>query len=250
MLSLNNDVETIDQTYKGKVMKTITSLGVLPLALLSSMAFSQSIDVTITNLTQGMHFTPLMVSAHSDNMHVFEAGQVASTGLKTMAEGGDISVLLADSEAGAVNVENPADGLLAPSASAMVTDMDTGTNNQLSIVAMVLPTNDGFVGLDSWDIPTEAGTYTVYLNAYDAGSEANDEIINGAGALGMAGIPAAPAGNGGTGATGVTTSEDNQSIHIHRGNTGDTDAAGGISDVDSRIHRWLNPVAKVVVTVK
>jgi hypothetical protein len=39
-------------------------------------------------------------------------------------------------------------------------------------------------------------------------------------------------------------------VHIHRGNLGDTDITGGISDVDSRIHRWLNPVAKVTVTVK
>ena len=129
-------------------------------------------------------------------------------------------------------------------------DMDTGDNDRLSIVAMLLPTNDGFVGLDSWSIPEEAGTYTVYLNAYDAGSEANDEIINGAGALGMAGIPGEPGGNAGTGATGVTATESNQNVHIHRGNIGDTDTNGGISDVDSRIHRWLNPVAKVVVTVK
>ena len=51
-------------------------------------------------------------------------------------------------------------------------------------------------------------------------------------------------------ATGVTSTESNQMVHIHRGNIGDTDATGGISDVDSRIHRWLNPVAKVTVTVK
>ena len=218
-------------------MKLTTLLRALPLTLLSSAALAQTIDVKITNLTQGMHFTPLLVSAHTDASDVFEVGTTASTGLATMAEGGDISGLVAASAAGTVNVENPAMGFLAPANSTMVMDMDTAANDRLSIVGMVLPTNDGFVGLDSWSIPEEAGTYTVYLNAYDAGSEANDEIINGAGALGMAGIPAAPSGNGGTGATGVTTDEA-------------TDAMGGISDVDSRVHRWLNPVAKVVVTVK
>lgn len=231
-------------------MKMNMLLRALPLAVLSTSAFAQTIDVKVTNLTQGMHFTPLLVSAHTASSDVFEVGTTASASLATMAEGGDISGLVSDSAAGTVNVENPASGMLAPSTSTMVMDMDTGDNDRLSIVGMLLPTNDAFVGLDSWSIPEEAGTYTVYLNAYDAGSEANDEIINGAGALGMAGIPVAPNSDGGTGATGVTTTEVNQTVHIHRGNVGDTNPNGGISDVDSRIHRWLNPVAKVVVTVK
>ena len=99
-------------------------------------------------------------------------------------------------------------------------------------------------------IPAEAGSYTMYLNAYDAGTEANDEIVNGGGAAGVAGIPAAPGGNAGTGGMGVTSEESNMTVHIHRGVIGDTDASGGNSDLDSRIHRWLNPVAKVTVTVK
>jgi len=231
-------------------MNLSTLLRALPLSLLSTAAFSQTVDIHITNLTQGMHFTPLLVSAHASDAHLFEAGQPASTALATMAEGGDISLLVAESASTAVNVENPAAGLLAPAASTQIMDLDTQDNTQLSIVAMMLPTNDGFVGLNSWTIPQTAGTYTVYLNAYDAGSEANDEIINGAGALGAAGIPIAPAGNGGTGASGVTSMEANETVHIHRGNVGDADLEGGISDVDSRVHRWLNPVAKVEITVK
>ena len=167
-------------------MKIKTLLRAVPLTLMTSAAFAQTIDVKITNLTQGLHFTPLLVSAHMETSDVFEVGTEASTALATMAEGGDISGLVAASAAGTVNVENPAEGFLAPAAMTTVMDMDTGDNDRLSIVAMLLPTNDGFVGLDSWSIPEEAGTYTVYLNAYDAGSEANDEIINGAGALGMA----------------------------------------------------------------
>ncbi len=231
-------------------MKITKLIPTLPLALASSMAFSQTLDIQITNLTQGMFFTPLLVSAHMDDSHLFEAGEAATVALQSMAEGGNITPLVEATAAGTVNIENPAEGLLAPSTSVMVSDLDTGTNTALSIVSMLLPTNDGFVGLDNWSIPTEAGSYTVYLNAYDAGTEANDEIINGAGAPGVAGIPAAPADNGGENATGVTTTESNMSVHIHRGNLGDTDLTGGISDVDSRIHRWLNPVAKVIVTVK
>jgi len=231
-------------------MKTKSLLSILPLSLASAMAFSQSIDVEITNLTHGIHFTPILVSAHDDTTHLFTAGMAASDELKAMAEGGDTGPLMAASAESVVDTDNLASGLLAPSVSTPVTAIETGVNTHLSIVAMMLPTNDGFIGLDGWEIPTEVGTYTVYLNGYDAGTEVNDEIINGGATPGVLGIPAAPGMDAGTGATGVTDMESNTTVHIHRGNTGDTNLTGGISDVDSRIHRWLNPVAKVVVTVK
>lgn len=232
-------------------INSILAATTLPLLLASSISSAQTVDVKISNLTQGMFFTPLLLSAHDNSQHLFESGAEASTELTAMAEGGDISALITASEAlGAINSANPAGGLLAPSTSTMVSDLATGANGYLSITAMLLPTNDGFVGLDSWAIPDTAGTYTIYLNAYDAGTEANNELVNGGSNVGVLGIPANPGANGGANGTGVTTSEMNQSIHIHRGNIGDTDTAGGISDVDSRIHRWLNPVAKVLVTVK
>ncbi|MCP5208148.1 MAG: spondin domain-containing protein [Hahellaceae bacterium] len=235
------------------LLKKTAAYSALPLvlAVASTSATAQTIDVKITNLTQGIYFTPLLVSAHASSANLFSVGESASSALQAMAEGGDISGLVTTvSSVGGVSAENPAAGLLAPASSTMVSGLDTGSNDRLSIVAMLLPTNDGFVGLDSWEIPQTAGTYTVYLNGYDAGTEANDEIVNGGGMSGVPGIPANPGANGGENGTGVTTTESNQMIHIHRGNIGDTDATGGISDLDSRIHRWLNPVAKVTITVK
>ena len=231
-------------------MKTHSLLSILPLSLASAMAFSQSIDVQVTNLTHGIHFTPILVSAHDSSTHLFEAGQAASTELQAMAEGGNTAPLMEASAASAVNTDNLASGFLAPSASTPVTSIETAENTHLSVVAMMLPTNDGFIGLDGWEVPQEAGTYTLYLNGYDAGTEVNDEIIDTLNGGATDGIPGAPGMDAGTGATGVTDMESNTSVHIHRGNTGDTSLTGGISDVDSRIHRWLNPVAKVVVTVK
>ena len=128
--------------------------------------------------------------------------------------------------------------------------MTADSNSVLSVVAMILPTNDGFIGLDNWQIPTEAGVYTVYLNAYDAGTEANDEL-RGSGAPGEAGMPVPPPlqpllGNGGA---GVTVIENNATVHIHRGNLGDADLNGGTSDINNTVQRWLNPIAKLTVTV-
>jgi len=213
------------------------------LGLFSASSQAQDLTVTLTNLTQGIYFTPVIAAAHSEDASIFHSTEAASEELKALAEGGSIdgvSTLLAGYSADIV--ENPASGLLNAAASTSFDITSSDGNDYLSIAAMMLPTNDGFVGLDSWEIPTEAGTYTVYLNAYDAGTEANDELITS--------IPAAPGGDAGTGGTGVTDNQTNGNVHIHRGVLGDTDLAGGESDLDSRVHRWLNPIAKLTVTVK
>ena len=121
----------------------------------------------------------------------------------------------------------------------------TTFNSYLSIVAMLLPTNDGFVGLNSYKISSQPGVTTLYLNGYDAGTEANNELVNPM--VDDENIPGAPSGNIGTGGTGVDSPAENNVVHIHPGNIGDSDPSGGESDLDSRFHRWLNPVAKVVI---
>ncbi len=232
-------------------MKIKTLLAGMALSVAAAPSFAEVISVEVTNLTHGSYFTPLLLTAHGDNLHLFNVGTAATPELQAMAEGGSIDGLVAlASAANASNMPNPAGGLLAPGAKTSVMQWDTGSNGYLSIVGMVLPSNDGFVGLNSWKIPTAKGKYTVMLNAYDAGTEANDEIVNGGGTPGAPGIPANPGANGGTGATGVTSTEANQTVHIHRGVIGDTEEFSGPSDLDSRIHRWLNPVAKLVVTVE
>ena len=120
----------------------------------------------------------------------------------------------------------------------------------------MLPTNDGFIGLNGITIPTTPGTYSYNVNAYDAGTEANDEV-RGGGAPGTAGFPVPPgspvdtgvfaADSGGTGVTGVSAEG---FVHIHRGVLGDNNNAGGASDINSSVHRWLNPVARVTITVR
>lgn len=220
-------------------------------SMMSIPVSAADLEISITNLTHGNHFTPILITAHDDASHLFQSGEMASPALQKMAEGGDIADLAAAAMGNnEITVENPAMGLLAAGAKTSGIMLDTQTMTHLSIVAMVLPTNDAFVGLDAWKIPTTAGTYTLNLNAYDAGTEANDEIINGGGMPGTPGIPAAPGGDGGTNGTGVMDGSSNTKVHIHPGVLGDTDTAGGMSDLDSRIHRWLNPVARVIVVVK
>lgn len=230
-------------------MKKIVTAAFLTL-LFAAPAMAQNITAEITNLSNGIYFTPLLIATHPGSTHLFQSGSPSSANLQAMAEGGDTSGLITDLMAVSADIsDNPAAGLLAPGMSASASFPKGGQNTHLSLVAMMLPTNDGFVGLDALEVPNAKGSYVYFLNAYDAGTEANNEVINGGGAPGTLGIPADPGGNSGTGGTGVTTTESNMMVHIHRGILGDTDLSGGRSDLTSNVHRWLNPIAKLVVTV-
>ena len=219
---------------------------------MASSANAAQFDVRITNLSNAIWYTPFLAAAHPAGTSLFTTGQPASPEIQAMAEGGDISgLVMALEPLGATVVENPAGGLLPPTESTTFSmDTDGTANTQLSIVAMLLPTNDAFAGLNAITIPTEPGTYTYNVPAYDAGTEANDELLTGGGAPGAPGMPADPGGLTGTGGTGAAMADANTTVHIHRGALGDTDPTGGASDLDSRVHRWLNPVVRVTVTVQ
>lgn len=240
----------LTRSLKTSIKRGAGVLAASALMAVAAPAAAVDFDVRIVNLTNGIFYTPFLVAAHPEGTSLFTTGAPASPELQAMAEGGDIAGLVGVlSTLDATVVENPAGGLLAPAQSTTASLNTDGTANVLlSVVAMLLPTNDAFAGLNSISIPTEPGTYVYDLPAYDAGTEANDEIVNGGGAPGVPGIPAAPGGSG-TGASGVTGPDANTNVHIHRNAIGDTDPTGGASDLDATVHRWLNPVARVVVTV-
>lgn len=250
--------------YKKSLLATAFTT-VLATSPLTSVA--QELEISVSNLTNGIYFTPLLIAAHDENSFAFHAGTTASEALAIQAEGGNPAPLkLLFDNAGADTVANPVaaeaqtgtidelaegnPGFLAPGQTTSLELSTQAENTLLSLTAMLLPTNDGFVGLDSWKIPSQAGTYHVTLNAYDAGTEANNEIVNGGGELGVLGIPGCPGGLCGTGATGVTIVESNNKVHIHRNTLGDNNTTGGSSDLANHEHRWLNPVARITVIVK
>jgi len=236
-------------------MSRATTIGALCLAaaLAPLPALAADWTVTITNVTNGTYFTPLMVAAHGDGVDAFELGQPASPDLRATAECGNTSGLIAAfGAAGADMDNNPAGGALAPGASATATLSPSRGNDRLTIAGMLVPTNDGFFGLDAVEVPRVPGTYTWAVDGYDAGTEANDEILAppAEGCMpGQPGMPGDPTGLAGTGATGVTTFDYNTSVHVHPGGVGDLDPAGGPSDLDAGVHPWLNPIGYVTVTV-
>lgn len=205
-------------------------------------------DISISNLTHGNLFTPLLAAGHDSSSNLFQVGSAATAGVTAMAECGDLTTLLLEAGvAGADTISDLVGGGNVLAAGATVTGTLITNAPNLTVTAMILPSNDAFVGLDAQPIPTAAGTYTYYLNGYDSGTEANNELL--ATEACVPGVAGFPGGSADTGGTGVAGADSNSNIHIHRGLLGDTDSAAGISDVNSTIHRWQNPVAKVVVTV-
>ena len=123
---------------KQGLLKTIKTTVVISALTVPFAAQAKDISVKITNLTNGIYFTPLLVSAHSPKVDFFDLGETASEHLQAMAEGGDLSGLIADAnDYYAEVVENPAGGLLAPGASTMAKLEDIKRRNRyLSVTAM------------------------------------------------------------------------------------------------------------------
>lgn len=228
----------------------IASLGLL-VALAAPQALAERYDVSVQNLTSGNWFTPLLVAAHAEEVSVFEPGEPASAALETVAEVGDISVLQSDLiSAGADVVANPAGGLLGPGQSVHFTLESNGArpHTRVSLAAMILPTNDGFIALNGVRLPLGGRAATHYVPGHDAGTEGNSEIRDSSGGLDDPGFPVPPPleATVGTGGSGISVGAEGI-VTVHRGVLGDSDDAGGSSDIDSRVHRWKNPIARVTI---
>lgn len=188
-------------------------------------------DVTITNLTAGITFTPALAVVHGKNISLFQLGQPASEGIATLAEAGDPSVI-ASAAGGASEVGGFATDTdpLAPGASTTVRVSTTAGFERVTVAAMLLPTNDGFYAINTEKLPSSVGdSVTYYAVGYDAGSEPNDELCEN--------IPG-PQCEG----EGLSPDQDGEGyVHVHRG-------IHGIGDLDAADHDWRNPVARIRIT--
>lgn len=196
--------------------------------LFSASAFAaKNYEVTITNVTKGQAFTPVLSATHSSSLGFFELGDVASDELAALAESGNIAPLKAVLDGADGVVETAAtEGLLMPGASVSF-EISGSRYSRLSVAAMLIPTNDSFMALDTVRLPFY-GSYTYFAKAYDAGSETNDEIC--------ANIPGPVCG-------GAGPSPDDSGegfVHISAGISGEADLAASAYD-------WRDAVAKVTV---
>ena len=195
--------------------------------------------ITVTNISSGSYLTPILAVGHSDvQTKLFAYGKAASPEIQAVAEGGNYEALAAQFiSAGAQVIKNPAGDLLGPGE--LTTFKLSKDNTRISLIAMILPTNDGFVALNNANLHEGAQ----FLYAVDAGTEANDEKITGGGAPNTPGIPADPGGKANVNAPGIPGVLVEGSVGRHPGISG---AEG--SALDPEVHGWSGAIASVEVS--
>lgn len=200
----------------------------------------QQYEVTITNLTRGQQFTPVLVATHREGVTLFTLGEPASSQLATLAEEGNTgpltSLLLSRPEVKDVQsspAPPPASNLIDPGESITVRVEGGQGFDHFSVAAMLIPTNDGFFALNGVEAPKGNKAVALFAPAYDAGSERNDELC--------ASIPGPNfAECGGPGGGAAVTGDEEGYVHIHAG-------IHGIGDLIEADRDWRNPVAKITI---
>jgi hypothetical protein len=136
-------------------------------------------DVTITNLTRpgSQPLSPPLFVVHSARADVWSLGEIATHPVAAIAEDANN----APAEAAFAQLEGVSDvftgagGPIPPGASRTYTVETSGHSSRLSVLTMLVNTNDGFTGLDSLRLRGHGETRSTM--AYDAGSELNNEEI-------------------------------------------------------------------------
>jgi hypothetical protein len=141
-----------------------------------------SYNITVTNLTGNQPLSPLAAQLHSSEYSAWKVGAAASESLEVLAEGGDNSALL-DAQSSYVYSAVSGTGAVGPGASSMLTieadvNSDMSSDMKLTLISMLVNTNDAFIGKTGVDLSGLAVGETAkhYLPIYDAGTEANSEL--------------------------------------------------------------------------
>ena len=199
-----------------------------------------SYEVTVTNLTPNQPLSPTALVFHTAGYDAWELGAPASDGLEMLAESGDITGFLGEAMAN-TSVVGTAEGtgIIGPGGSDTIefeTELRLTANLLFSFATMLVNTNDAFTGRTHIAIDELAvnQSMTLFTRSYDAGTEANSESA--------ASVPG-PAGGG----EGFNPDrDDNDFVAVHSGVVTFDD--GLLSSTLGESHRWLHPVARVVLT--
>ena len=214
------------QKYLFSVITALLAFGTIPAIADDDGKFY---EIRITNVMRGQSLTPIMVAVHKPGVKLFTPGQPASAELAILAEGGNTAAL------SAVLAANPdvlevitIPGLLGPGKTAVARVRTTGKFMNVSAAAMLIPTNDAFFAIKDVAVPHGRDVLEVVSEAYDAGSEPNDELC--------ANIPG-PVCRG-EGASPFAGGEG--FVHIHAG-------IHGIGSLPAATYDWRNPVVEATI---
>jgi hypothetical protein len=210
-------------------------LGALAVAALlipaagSSPSGERTWDVTVTNLTPAgsQPLSPPLFVVHSNRADIWSVGGIASHPVAAIAE--DANNAPAEGAfaqlPGVSDVFTGAGGPIPPGASRTYQVETNGKFDRLSVLTMLVNTNDGFTGLDSEHLRGHGEARSVM--AYDAGSEVNNELT---------GFIPGPCCN-----HPFVRDPEGELIRMHEGIT-------GRGDLDPATYGWSGPVARIEVS--
>ena len=149
-----------------------------------------NLRITVRNTSDsgGNFLTPTYFGFHDGSFDLFDKGEAASSGLESLAEDGAAATLAlerqaadADSQGVVVSAGAP----IGPQTIVSATlDVDGASNGFVSLAAMILPSNDAFIGTDdAVKLFSSSGRFlgeqTLVFegdDVYDAGTEYNTEV--------------------------------------------------------------------------
>jgi len=155
--------------------KTLTAL-LSVFAINSSIAMADdrwaTYEITVTNASAHQVLTPPLVVAHKRNFSLFTIGTEASEGLGTLAETGDPSMLLAESEdTGKTFSTAVGGGLIFPGTSSSI-QIRAPKHAKFSLASMLAGTNDAFITVMGMS-RSAMGPQVAWV--MDSGTEMNNE---------------------------------------------------------------------------
>ena len=200
-------------------------------------------EVQVINLTQAQPISPVAVMLHSSGFNSFVDGESASLALELLAEGGDNSDVLGEVQAAVQHVASDStDGPVAPATASPVLGFDVALDDlddlRLSVIGMLVLTNDAFTGTNAADISAlEVGdTLNISGPTWDSGTEANSET-----AATLPGL----AGEG----FNVNRDDPIDRVRFDQGVVTSASPEFGLaSSALTEVHRFLNPSSRIVVT--
>src|SRR5438034_6296888 len=123
-----------------QILELLALVGAL-LLVAAGTASASEFEVTVTNLTRGQQFTPILVASHKAGVRLFELGSPVSSQLRTLAEEGNVgpmtALLLGNPDV--LDVVNSG-GLLNPGQSVTQLVSTRGSFDNVSVAAMLIPT--------------------------------------------------------------------------------------------------------------
>lgn len=198
-------------------------------------------EVTVTNVTNNVTFTPIFSVTHTSAASLFSVGHPASAALEDLAEGGSPAALEADFDSIRNTVTEVATAAGTPADGPFTTAGQTATftirahrgARFFSTAAMLLPTNDSFMALNGVRLP-DRGSVTYHAKGYDAGTELNDQQC--------VHIPG-PQCDGTPDGEGFNADRNDRGDFVHI-----SSGIHNIGDITPQQYDWRNPVASVTIT--